>query len=95
MFQKDERLQIILQDGTKVYVNSDFKLKYPKVFQLIKREVELTGEAYFEVNKEAIRPFTVQLNKLDVKVLGAKFDKRSYTNENNIMSNLKCQTQLP
>lgn len=81
---KGERLQIILQDGTKVYINSDSKLKYPKVFQLFKREVELTGEAYFEVNKEAIRPFTVHLNKLDVKVLGTKFDVRSYKNENNI-----------
>ena len=81
---KGERLQIILQDGTKVYINSDSKLKYPKVFQLFKREVELTGEAYFEVNKEAMRPFTVHLNKLDVKVLGTKFDVRSYTNENNI-----------
>ena len=81
---KGDRLQIILQDGTKVYINSDSKLKYPKVFQLFKREVELTGEAYFEVNKEAMRPFTVHLNKLDVKVLGTKFDVRSYTNENNI-----------
>lgn len=82
---KGERLQIILQDGTKVYINSDSKLKYPKVFQLFKRDVELTGEAYFEVNKEAMRPFTVHLNKLDVKVLGTKFDVRSYINENNII----------
>lgn len=81
---KGERLQIILQDGTKVYINSDSKLKYPKVFQLFKREVELTGEAYFEVNKETMRPFTIHLNKLDVKVLGTKFDVRSYMNENNI-----------
>ena len=81
---KGERLQIILQDGTKVYINSDSRLKYPKVFQLFKREIELTGEAYFEVNKEAMRPFIVHLNKLDVKVLGTKFDVRSYMNENNI-----------
>jgi ferric-dicitrate binding protein FerR (iron transport regulator) len=81
---KGERLQLILQDGTRVFINSDSRLRYPKVFQLFKRNVELTGEAYFEVNKESLRPFTVQLEKIDVKVLGTKFDIRSYTNEQKI-----------
>jgi len=81
---KGERLQVILQDGTKVFINSDSRLRYPKVFQLFKRNVELTGEAYFEVNKESLRPFTVQIEKIDVKVLGTKFDVRAYTNEQKI-----------
>jgi ferric-dicitrate binding protein FerR (iron transport regulator) len=81
---KGERLQVILQDGTKVFINSDSRLRYPKVFQLFKRTVELTGEAYFEVNKESLRPFTVQLEKIDVKVLGTKFDVRAYENEQKI-----------
>jgi ferric-dicitrate binding protein FerR (iron transport regulator) len=81
---KGERLQVILQDGTKVFINSDSRLRYPKVFRLFKRTVELTGEAYFEVNKESLRPFTVQLEKIDVKVLGTKFDVRAYENEQKI-----------
>ena len=47
---KGERLQMMFQDGTKVYLNSDTRLRYPKKFGLDSREVELSGEAYFVVH---------------------------------------------
>ena len=49
---KGERLQMMFQDGTRVYINSDSRLKYPKKFALSSREVYLEGEAYFEVAKD-------------------------------------------
>ena len=56
---KGERLQMMFQDGTKVYLNSDTRLRYPKKFGLDSREVELSGEAYFVVSKNEKRPFMV------------------------------------
>lgn len=48
---KGERLQMMFQDGTRAYINSDSRLKYPKKFALSSREVYLEGEAYFVVSK--------------------------------------------
>ena len=59
---KGERIQIMFQDGTKVYINSDSKLRYPKKFALNTREVYLEGEAYFVVAKNKNRPFIVNLS---------------------------------
>ena len=54
---KGERLQMMFQDGTRVYINSDSRLKYPRKFALSSREVYLEGEAYFVVSKNPDRPF--------------------------------------
>ena len=66
---KGERIQMMFQDGTRVYINSDSWLKYPKKFGLGKREVFLVGEAYFVVAKNKKRPFIVNLNGPSVHVL--------------------------
>ena len=66
--------QIILPDGTKVWLNHSSILKYPKKFTEKKRVVELEGEAYFEVTKDTKRPFSVQNETLDVQVLGTVFN---------------------
>lgn len=67
---KGERLQMMFQDGTRVYINSDSRLKYPKKFALSSREVYLEGEAYFVVSKNPARPFIVNLNGPAIHVLG-------------------------
>lgn len=66
--------QIILPDGTKVWLNHSSVLRYPKKFATNKREVELEGEAYFEVTKDTMRPFTVKNEALYVQVLGTAFN---------------------
>ncbi len=66
--------QLILADGSKVYLNSGSSLVYPAVFAKDKREVYLDGEAYFEVSKEARRKFVVQTAYKAVEVLGTKFN---------------------
>ena len=70
--------QIILPDGSKVWLNSASSLKYPAVFADSKREVELSGEAYFEIAHDKTKPFTVRSAGQLLKVLGTRFNINSY-----------------
>ncbi len=72
---------IILQDGTKVWLNAASTLKYPVVFAGNERRVELSGEAYFEVAKNAEKPFLVKTAGQTVRVLGTHFNVNSYADE--------------
>jgi ferric-dicitrate binding protein FerR (iron transport regulator) len=74
--------QITLPDGTKVWLNAASSLKFPSTFKELKnRKVELTGEAYFEVAKDAAHPFKVNSNGQEVTVLGTHFNINSYNDE--------------
>ncbi len=66
--------QVILSDGTRVHLNSQSTLTYSLLFDPQQRLVELTGEAYFEVAKDAKRPFLVKANGLLIKQYGTKFN---------------------
>ncbi|MGC4234162.1 MAG: FecR family protein [Niabella sp.] len=79
--KKGSKTNLVLPDGTKVWVNADSKLTYDKGFGSNTREVTLTGEAYFDVTKDPSRPFIVHTPTLDVKVLGTAFNVRAYPNE--------------
>lgn len=74
---KGKTYAIVLDDGTSVRINSASVLKFPLVFTGRKREVELDGEAYFEVAKNG-KPFIVKTQEMDVKVLGTKFNVNTY-----------------
>lgn len=82
---KGERIQIMFQDGTRVYINSDSKLKYPKKFALNSREVYLEGEAYFVVAKNKKRPFIVNLNGPAIQVTGTSFNVQDYPENKDIV----------
>lgn len=73
---------LLLSDGTGVWLNAETELRYPAYFTGNIREVELTGEAYFEVTKDATRPFYVKTAGMTVKVLGTSFNVRAYAREN-------------
>lgn len=77
----------ILPDGSKVWLNSGSKLTY-KTFNNSLREVELEGEAYFDVIKDAKRPFIVHTNLIDIRVLGTAFNVKSYPNEKTVEASL-------
>ena len=79
-----EQLNVVLQDGTRVQLNSESRLQYPKIFGLFSRKVKLTGEAYFSVAKERTRPFEVDLNDIKVRVTGTHFNVKAYSNDNKI-----------
>ncbi|WP_316825954.1 FecR family protein [Pedobacter miscanthi] len=80
--------QLVLSDGTKVWMNSASTLKYPVSFAKNERIVRLTGEAYFEVAKDKAKPFKVSVDDLDVKVLGTHFNVMAYKDENAIRTTL-------
>ena len=79
---------LTLADGTKVWLNSESTLKYPVQFIGKIRKVELTGEAYFEVAHNRVKPFIVESHGTAVKVLGTKFNVSSYSDEEDITTTL-------
>lgn len=86
---KSQTYVIQLPDGTKVWLNAASVLKYPASFAKLKnRDVELTGEAYFEVAKDPLHPFVVKTATQEVEVLGTHFNINSYTDENSTRTTL-------
>jgi len=75
---RGEHKQVVLQDGTMIYLNAGSTLSFPEKFALLKRTITIEGEAYFEVSKQPHRPFVVQLNDGQIEVLGTKFNVQSY-----------------
>ena len=67
-----------LADGTDVWMFADSEIRFPTRFKGNKREVYLSGEAYFEVHHDPSRPFYVKTTSLDVKVLGTSFNVKAY-----------------
>lgn len=86
---KGRQFQIVLPDGTKVWLNSASSLKFPTTFSGKTRKVELKGEAYFEVEKAVDKPFVLILaNNAEVKVLGTSFNMNAYENESKVKATL-------
>lgn len=73
--------QLTLSDGTMVWLNSGSELRYPVRFPGNTREVELKGEAYFEVSKDWSKPFVVLTGGVRTRVYGTEFNIRSYAGE--------------
>ena len=72
---------LTLSDGTRVWLNSETSIQYPVVFGTKERRGFIQGEAYFEVAKDANKPFTVQFMSSSVTVLGTSFNIRAYPEE--------------
>jgi ferric-dicitrate binding protein FerR (iron transport regulator) len=85
---KGGQYQLILADGTKVWLNAMSSLSFPAVFKGAERKVELTGEAYFEVAKNKAMPFIVKSSFQAVRVLGTHFDVNAYADESSIKTTL-------
>jgi len=75
------QFQVVLPDGSRVWLNNASSLRYPTSFRGNTREVELSGEAYFEVARNAAKPFKVRVNDMDVDVLGTSFNIMAYKDE--------------
>ncbi|TKC63699.1 DUF4974 domain-containing protein [Pedobacter hiemivivus] len=78
---KGETFRVQLPDNSIVYLNAASSLRYPTIFKNGERNVELSGEAYFEVAKNANRPFRVITEKQTVQVLGTHFNVNAYPAE--------------
>jgi ferric-dicitrate binding protein FerR (iron transport regulator) len=75
------KTNIVLPDGSKVWLNAGSKITYDKVFGEALREVNLIGEAYFDVVHDASRPFIIHTRAMDIRVLGTEFNVKSYPDE--------------
>jgi transmembrane sensor len=82
------QFKITLPDGSKVWLNAASSLKYPAAFIGNERKVEITGEAYFEIAKDVSKPFKVQLNQMEVEVLGTHFNINGYADEDVVRTTL-------
>lgn len=80
---------LILNDGTWVWMNSKSELSYPVAFGENVRRVRLSGEAYFEVAKDSVRPFIVEVDRgFEVKVLGTHFNIKAYDTDDSYETTL-------
>lgn len=82
------RTSITMEDGTKVWLNAKTKITYPSHFASDKRQIEMEGEAYFDVVKDKSRPFRIKTSELTIEVLGTSFNVKSYPEENRIITTL-------
>jgi len=85
---KGGEYQLVLADGTKVWLNAASSLKFPTAFTGSERVVELTGEAYFDVKHNASQPFKVKTARETVQDIGTQFNINSYADENAVATTL-------
>ncbi|AQG78274.1 FecR family protein [Spirosoma montaniterrae] len=75
------RSRITLPDGSRVWLNADSRLEFPKQFKGTMREVRLTGEAFFDVAHNPRQPFVIRLETASIRVLGTSFNVRAYPDD--------------
>ncbi len=85
---RGREFQIILADGTKVWLNAASSISYPTAFTGAERKVTVTGEVYFDVVKDSRKPFIVSVHEAEIKVLGTRFDVMAYPDEKEIKTTL-------
>lgn len=78
---RGKKTQVVLPDGTRVWVNAASSIRYPVAFTGSVREVSLEGEAYFDVKSDEEKPFIVHSRNADVEVLGTAFNVNAYETE--------------
>ncbi|WP_346316564.1 FecR domain-containing protein [Chitinophaga sp. YIM B06452] len=82
------QFRVVLPDGSKVWLNSASTLRYPLAFTGKERVVELDGQGYFEVARNAEQPFKVRVQSMEVQVLGTHFDVMAYKDESTVNTTL-------
>jgi hypothetical protein len=80
--------QVVLPDGSQVWLNAASSLTYPIQFSATSRVVTIEGEAYFEIAKDTNRPFIVNVDEVEIRVLGTHFNVSAYKEESEIKTTL-------
>jgi len=80
----EKNIEVLLADGSKVYLNRDSRLIYPETFGHNNRRVTLKGEAYFDIAPDASHPFIIDAGNARVKVLGTSFNVITDNNDNEV-----------
>lgn len=79
--QNGSRTNLVLPDGTRVWLNAGSRITYDKNYGNALREVGLTGEAFFDVAHNPGKPFVIHTARIDIKVLGTRFNVKSYPSD--------------
>jgi transmembrane sensor len=85
---RGRQFQLALPDGSHVWLNAASSIKFPTAFAESNREVSISGEAYFEVKKDAAKPFRVLANGTQIEVLGTHFNVNAYEDEDAVKTTL-------
>jgi transmembrane sensor len=85
---KGRKFQLVLSDGTKVWLDAASSLTYPIAFTGMQRKVKATGQVYFEVAKDPAKPFIVEAAGTSVQVLGTHFNVNAYEDETTMKTTL-------
>lgn len=85
---RGRQYQLVLSDGTSVWLNAASSIRFPAVFHGKERRVAVTGEAYFEVAPDKSKPFIVTADNTEITVLGTHFDVMDYEDEKDIRTTL-------
>ncbi|MGL4227928.1 MAG: FecR family protein, partial [Tannerellaceae bacterium] len=81
--------KLTLPDGSKVTLNNNSTLSYPVKFSGNERKIELDGEAFFEIEKDSLKPFLINTEGMDVRVLGTSFNLKAYEDDVETILSLK------
>lgn len=85
---RGSKSQVLLPDGTKVWLNSESKIHYSNNYNQLGREIFLEGEGYFEVKKNPDKPFVVTTSDIRIKALGTTFNIKAYPGDKTIETTL-------
>jgi ferric-dicitrate binding protein FerR (iron transport regulator) len=85
---RSRRITLVLADGTKVWLNSESRLRYPEFFDGPARTVNLEGEAFFDVTKVEGTSFIVTTREINIEVLGTTFDVAAYADDDQVSATL-------
>ena len=85
---RGNRMKITLPDSTSIWLNNETKFRYASNFSSTNRQVELSGEAYFDVHHDSAHPFTVKIGKKQIKVYGTRFSVNAYPEDQFIETSL-------
>lgn len=80
--------EILLPDGSRVLLNVNSRLSYPKKFTTDRREISFEGEGYFDIVSDSLHPFLIETEALKVKVLGTAFNLKSYKDDPTVETSL-------
>jgi ferric-dicitrate binding protein FerR (iron transport regulator) len=86
--EKGQRVSLTLQDGTRIWLNSDSEISFPSFENAASRDVFLSGECYFEVAKDSRKPFMVHTDVYDVTAVGTAFNVRAYKDDESVKTTL-------
>lgn len=86
---KGQKNQILLPDGTHIWLNSESEISYTSDFNQSNRSIKLKGEAFFDVKKNEYLPFNVEVDSINIQVLGTAFNVSAYADDPNIKVSLE------